>query len=49
MKGKNVEYQVEWEGEEWKGRYTWEPAANLENNTVLLKYLAAQKAQKAQK
>ena len=49
MKGKKVEYQVEWEGEEWKGQYTWEPAANLEHNTVLKKYLAAQKAQKAQK
>ena len=30
-------------------RGKWEPAANLENNTVLKEYLAAQKAQKAQK
>ena len=48
-KNRKVEYQVEWEGEEWKGQYTWEPAANLENNMVLKEYLAAQKAQKAQK
>ena len=28
-KGKKMEYQVEWEGEEWAGQYTWEPAANM--------------------
>ena len=28
-KGKTLEYQVEWEGEEWAGQYTWEPAAAM--------------------
>ena len=40
-KGKTLEYQVEWEGEEWAGQYTWEPAAAMENNIALKEYLAA--------
>ena len=38
-KGK-VEYQVEWEGEEWEGKYTWEPAENLTHTEALKEFLA---------
>ena len=38
-----MQYQVEWEGEEWAGQYTWEPPENLEGNIVLAEWLAAQK------
>ena len=36
-----LQYQVEWGG--YDGECTWEPAAHLESDTVLQKYLKAKK------
>lgn len=44
-KGKTLQYEVEWEGEEWKGKYTWEPAAFMLNTIALKEYLEAKKQQ----
>ena len=40
MKKGKVQYQVEWEGEEWEGKYTWEPAENLTHTEALKEFLA---------
>ena len=44
--GKDLRYEVEWEGEEWEGQTTWEPEACLANCTVFMDWKAAQKATK---
>ena len=43
--GKKVEYQVEWEGDEWAGKPTWEPACNIPaTNEALVAWLARKQA-----
>lgn len=41
--GKKKEYQVEWEGDEWKGQFTWEPAEALDKTIALKEYLQNKK------
>lgn len=43
-RGKQLEYQVEWEGDEWAGQYTWEPLAIVEKLDALKEFLAARNA-----
>jgi len=38
---------VEWEGEQWQGQYTWEPAEGLEDDEAVKAYLAAAAAEAA--